>query len=380
MGNLASLLVFNKLRSSLKLMILAGVGASIPDSRPSTSTHATSFLGAWQQLLLPLSSIAHRQACASWHAMMLRLHMCCQCVNNAFWHADAECNLDAWDVADLDRLDRTVPPPPKVAPFPRRRANAAFQPSQSKVKRRRATVMDWFTPVQTATEQNLYWQLYPQHVKGKTVNWKSMAVAWNQVFSSLSAEHGRDIYPKTGTQLEQYSNNMAFQLRVRDVRKFYQAVRTLHAFPGQVHASNAPSLPGPFPTPSLPHQCTTQSPTVSWQLLAAAHMPISPPQHTPCLPVFQPHCSSSLSQRRCSEMLLPSSWAKLQLQLAAQLVIATASAVIVGGQCGWQQAVQKSQSQFKAFHSRGMEGPHAPEKALSRAVMPKMLDCSWPTV
>ena len=123
-----------------------------------------------------------------------------------------------------------------MAPTPKAGGRRTFRPSQSKVKRRRPSVLDFFTSVQTPAEQALFWQLQPDHTKGKTVNWRTMAKAWNQEFARMPLEHARDLRPKGSRELEQYGHRVALQLGMTDRKRFARAVQALTVLPGQVHA------------------------------------------------------------------------------------------------------------------------------------------------
>jgi hypothetical protein len=85
---------------------------------------------------------------------------------------------------------------------------------RSKYSHARANILDFYTPVSTEGEKELFWNLLPNHVKGRTVNWKSMAAQWNRCLTdvihngSVSAIARNHVFFKHYTHLQKYGKKI----------------------------------------------------------------------------------------------------------------------------------------------------------------------------
>ena len=113
---------------------------------------------------------------------------------------------------------------------------------------KRLSAVDLTRAVTTPAEEQLYWELYPQHTRGSRTNYQAMMREWNMrvVDSRLSQSSNKAIYLKQVHHLRLYEKKVVQQLCIRDAVRFNAAL-TQPSTPSQQPAppcvlSGAPSL------------------------------------------------------------------------------------------------------------------------------------------
>jgi hypothetical protein len=109
------------------------------------------------------------------------------------------------------------------------------QPRRSHI---RTTLLDFLTPVKTTAEKQLFWELLPFFKKGRTVDWKKMAVEWNRKLTDLIEngllvpENGNHLFFKHYTDLEEFGKKMGNEIRDWEARHHFHALQALQKMVG----------------------------------------------------------------------------------------------------------------------------------------------------